>query len=71
MSVATAQTVSGWKSTACILCECNCGIEVQLGGEDGRHFVSVRGDDAHPASQRLCLREGARASTSTRTARIG
>lgn len=40
-----------WKSTACILCECNCGIEVQLGGEDGRRLVKVRGDDAHPASQ--------------------
>ena len=40
-----------WKSTACILCECNCGIEVQLGGPDGRRFVRVRGDDAHPISQ--------------------
>src|SRR5262249_62105668 len=40
-----------WKSTACILCECNCGIEVQLGGPDGRRFVRVRGDDAHPASK--------------------
>ena len=40
-----------WKSTACILCECNCGVEVQLGGEDGRHLVKVRGDDAHPASK--------------------
>jgi anaerobic selenocysteine-containing dehydrogenase len=40
-----------WKSTACILCECNCGIEVQLGGPDGRRFVRVRGDDAHPASR--------------------
>jgi len=40
-----------WKSTACILCECNCGIEVQLGGPDGRHLVRVRGDDAHPISQ--------------------
>jgi anaerobic selenocysteine-containing dehydrogenase len=40
-----------WKSTACILCECNCGIEVQLGGKDGRHLVKVRGDDAHPASK--------------------
>ena len=40
-----------WKSTACILCECNCGIEVQLGGEDGRRLVRVRGDDAHPISQ--------------------
>jgi anaerobic selenocysteine-containing dehydrogenase len=42
---------SAWKSTACILCECNCGIEVQLGGPDGRRFTKVRGDDAHPASQ--------------------
>ena len=42
---------SEWKSTACILCECNCGIEVELGGADGRRFVRVRGDDAHPASQ--------------------
>ena len=27
-----------WHKTACILCECNCGIEVRLGGEDGRRF---------------------------------
>jgi anaerobic selenocysteine-containing dehydrogenase len=40
-----------WKSTACILCECNCGIEVQLGGENGRHLTKVRGDDAHPITQ--------------------
>ncbi len=40
-----------WKSTACILCECNCGVEVELGGADGRRFVKVRGDDAHPASR--------------------
>jgi anaerobic selenocysteine-containing dehydrogenase len=43
--------MSEWKSTACILCECNCGIEVQLGGEDGRRLTRVRGDDAHPASR--------------------
>jgi len=42
---------SQWKSTACILCECNCGIEVELGGPEGRSLVRVRGDDAHPASQ--------------------
>lgn len=40
-----------WKQTACILCECNCGIEVELGGDDGRRFVKVRGDKAHPASE--------------------
>jgi anaerobic selenocysteine-containing dehydrogenase len=40
-----------WKPTACILCECNCGLEVQLGGDDGRHLVKIRGDKRHPASQ--------------------
>src|SRR5258705_6366621 len=44
-------TASDWKSTACILCECNCGSEVQLGGPDGRNLVRVRGDDAHPSSR--------------------
>jgi anaerobic selenocysteine-containing dehydrogenase len=37
-----------WAQTACILCECNCGIEVQL---DGRTLDRIRGDKAHPASQ--------------------
>ena len=40
-----------WQPTACILCECNCGIEVRLGGEDGRRFERIRGDKAHPASK--------------------
>ena len=40
-----------WKQTACILCECNCGIEVRLGGPDGRRFETIRGDKRHPASQ--------------------
>ena len=44
-------TTTEWQSTACILCECNCGIEVRLGGEDGRRFERIRGDKAHPASQ--------------------
>jgi anaerobic selenocysteine-containing dehydrogenase len=44
-------TSDDWRQTACILCECNCGIEVQLGGADGRHMVRIRGDRAHPASQ--------------------
>jgi anaerobic selenocysteine-containing dehydrogenase len=41
----------GWQQTACILCECNCGIEVQLGGPDGRRLARIRGDRAHPASR--------------------
>jgi len=40
-----------WKPTACILCECNCGLEVELGGDDGRHLVRLRGDKRHPASR--------------------
>jgi len=37
-----------WEPTACILCECNCGIVVQL---EGRTLAKIRGDKAHPASQ--------------------
>ena len=50
---ATAETAEAaeWQPTACILCECNCGIEVRLGGEDGRRFERIRGDKAHPASK--------------------
>jgi formate dehydrogenase len=43
-----AATTPEWKQTACILCECNCGIEVQL---EGRRLARIRGDKAHPASQ--------------------
>src|SRR6266487_2959231 len=41
-------SMSEWKQTACILCECTCGIEVQL---EGRSLTRIRGDRAHPASQ--------------------
>ncbi|MEM1113663.1 MAG: molybdopterin-dependent oxidoreductase [Pseudomonadota bacterium] len=40
-----------WLSSACILCECNCGIKVQTGGEGGREIIRIRGDEAHPASE--------------------
>ncbi len=43
--------MTSWKHTACILCECNCGLEVILGGDDDRHLVKLRGDKAHPASR--------------------
>ena len=39
-----------WQKSACILCECNCGIEVRLGA-NGRSFDRIRGDKAHPASK--------------------
>ncbi|HEV3129524.1 MAG TPA: molybdopterin-dependent oxidoreductase [Solirubrobacteraceae bacterium] len=44
--MATAEAT--WAQTACILCECNCGVEVQL---DGRRLERIRGDKAHPGSQ--------------------
>ena len=37
-----------WHPTACILCECNCGIVVQT---DDRRLTKIRGDKEHPASQ--------------------
>lgn len=37
-----------WTPTACILCECNCGLVVQT--DDG-HLTKIRGDKEHPASQ--------------------
>ena len=40
--------MNDWHSTACILCECNCGIVVQL---EGRNLAKIRGDKDHPASQ--------------------
>jgi anaerobic selenocysteine-containing dehydrogenase len=39
-----------WKPSACILCECNCGVEIRL-GPDQRTFERVRGDKAHPGSK--------------------
>ena len=49
-----------WQRTACILCENNCGLEVELGGEGGRHLVRVRGDDAHPASRGYACEKASR-----------
>ncbi len=51
MAEAPTPTTSDWRPSACILCECNCGIEVQLGGDDGRRLARVRGDKAHPSSE--------------------
>src|SRR5215207_148534 len=39
-----------WHPSACILCECNCGVEIRL-GDDGHTFERIRGDKAHPASK--------------------
>lgn len=45
------QEKTEWKSAACGLCFSNCGIQVQLGGEGGKHIVRVKGDKNHPASR--------------------
>jgi anaerobic selenocysteine-containing dehydrogenase len=37
-----------WKPNACILCECNCGLEIELRDD---HLVKLRGDRRHPSSQ--------------------
>ena len=36
-----------WKSTACILCSINCGIEIDI---EDRQFKRIRGDTNHPLS---------------------
>src|SRR5213076_2787653 len=43
-----ARRMTEWKPTACILCACNCGVEVQV--EDGA-ITRVKGDKAHPGSK--------------------
>lgn len=37
-----------WQKSVCILCECNCGVEMRL---DGREIARIRGDKEHKASQ--------------------
>lgn len=39
------------KPTACILCECNCGIRVKVGGDNGRRMERILPDKAHPGSE--------------------
>src|SRR6218665_3511449 len=36
-----------WQPTACILCECNCGIVVQT---EERTLAKIRGDKNHPGT---------------------
>jgi formate dehydrogenase len=41
-------TATDWQPTACILCECNCGIVVHT---EERRLAKIRGDKDHPASR--------------------
>ena len=49
-----------WKQTACILCECNCGIEVRL-GDDGQHLRAHPRRQGASGFEGLHVREGAAA----------
>ncbi|MCZ6783774.1 MAG: molybdopterin-dependent oxidoreductase [Proteobacteria bacterium] len=60
LSRSPSLSLSEWKPSACVLCECNCGIEIRLGGADGRRFAKVRGDKAHPASQGYACEKASR-----------
>lgn len=42
------EQLTDWQPTACILCECNCGIIVQV---EDRTLARIRGDKNHPASR--------------------
>jgi anaerobic selenocysteine-containing dehydrogenase len=44
----TPAPAPAWQKSACILCECNCGIEVQV---EDRHLIKIRGDKSHPGSE--------------------
>jgi anaerobic selenocysteine-containing dehydrogenase len=46
-----------WKSTACILCNINCGLQVQVA--DG-HLVKIRGDKSNPRSRGYTCEKPAR-----------
>lgn len=46
--------------TACNLCFVNCGLKIQLGGEDGREIIKVRGDENHPTSKGYICNKAAR-----------
>ncbi len=43
--------------TACILCSCNCGLEVEI---DGGRFAKIRGDERHPLSRGYMCQKAAR-----------
>jgi predicted molibdopterin-dependent oxidoreductase YjgC len=42
------QQDGSWRSTACVLCYINCGVEVMT---KEREIIRVRGDKAHPSTR--------------------
>lgn len=47
--------MSEWKKTSCVLCFCNCGLEVQT---EGSRIVKVRADKENPRSHGYVCRKG-------------
>lgn len=47
--------MSEWKKTSCVLCFCNCGLEVQTAGS---RIVKVRADKENPRSHGYVCRKG-------------
>src|SRR5437763_12304237 len=62
-----ATTTPDWKPTACILCACNCGVEVQV---EGAEIVRVKGDKAHPASKGYACEKAQRLAYYQRNPRL-
>jgi anaerobic selenocysteine-containing dehydrogenase len=50
-----AVTMGEWKKTSCVLCFCNCGLEVQT---EGSRIVKVRADKDNPRSRGYVCRKG-------------
>ncbi len=49
-----------WQLSACNLCNINCGIKVQLGGENNQEFIKIKGDEQHPMSKGYICNKAAR-----------
>jgi anaerobic selenocysteine-containing dehydrogenase len=59
MTLEAAIPAPDWQPTACVLCACNCGVEVQV--VDGA-ITRVKGDRAHPASKGYACEKAQRLS---------
>jgi len=49
-----------YKKSACILCSINCGLDIEVGGEDGRELLKIKGDKDHVSSQGYLCNKAAR-----------
>jgi formate dehydrogenase len=67
MTAEAAPDAPVWEPTACILCACNCGIEVQVA--DGE-ITRVKGDREHPGSKGYACEKAQRLPFYQRNPRI-